>query len=666
MLGLTLGGAALITAVLVDASSIFPWGLAVTAAVIVGGLLTWRVPDNLVGWLLFTFGSTAAISVLMLTLAGRMSDPVAAGWVEGVANAINTAGVMALPAVFLRFPEGRRLSPRWRGVEWMVIAAAVLGASGALVNAGWGGDVDQAIATPPLRETLHPLGEILPAFFFPLMLVVMLSGAVSLILRYRSSTGEERLKIKWLAYAGFFLIAAFTTVAATGNLAITLGAAWAELLVALAFASVPVAIGLAVLQYRLYDIDIVINRTFVFVSLAVFITAVYTAIVVGVGSLIGGRSDDLVLPVIAIGVVAVAFEPVRHQAQRWANRMVYGRRATPYEVLSDLTGRLSHAEQLEGVLGRMAGRLRDGTGADRATVWLGEEGVMRPVASSPEGSDSGLRLDLAADHVFPVRHDGEMVGALDVLKPRGIALSSAEKALITDLAGSAGAVLGNQRLNESLMERARELEASRARLLEAQDRERRRLERDLHDGAQQLIVALKVKLGLARALAAREEASDLERLIDSLAVEAQQALDEVRALARGIYPPVLTSDGIVSAVSSLVASVPVEVMVEDGGIGRYEGDVEAAVYFDISEAVTNAVKHGAGSITIELAETDGILSFSVSDNGPGFDAATANGGSGLQNMRDRINAVGGELDVRSIPGEGTTISGWVPLQRVRA
>jgi hypothetical protein len=250
-------------------------------------------------------------------------------------------------------------------------------------------------------------------------------------------------------------------VAATGNLAITLGAAWAELLVALAFASVPVAIGLAVLQYRLYDIDIVINRTFVFVSLAVFITAVYTAIVVGIGSLIGGRSDDLVLPVIAIGVVAVAFEPVRHQAQRWANRMVYGRRATPYEVLSDLTGRLSHAEQLEGVLGRMAGRLRDGTGADRATVWLGEEEVMRPVASSPEGSDSGLRLDLAADHVFPVRHDGELVGALEVLKPRGIALSSAEKALITDLAGSAGAVLGNQRLNESLMERARELEASR-------------------------------------------------------------------------------------------------------------------------------------------------------------------------------------------------------------
>ena len=663
---MTLGSAALIVAVLVDARSIFPWGLAVTAAVIVGGLLTWRVPDNLVGWLLFTFGSTAAISVLMLTLAGRMTDPVAAGWVESVANAINTAGVMALPAIFLRFPEGRRLSPRWRGVEWLVVAAAVLGASGALVNAGWGGDVDQAIAAPPLRETLHPLGEILPALFFPLMLVVMVSGAVSLILRYRRSTGEERLKIKWLVYAGFFLIAAFATVAATGNLAITLGAAWAELLVALAFASVPVAIGLAVLQYRLYDIDIVINRTFVFVSLAVFITAVYTAIVVGIGSLIGGRSDDVVLPVIAIGVVAVAFEPVRHQAQRWANRMVYGRRATPYEVLSDLTGRLSHAEQLEGVLGRMAGRLRDGTGADRATVWLGEEEGMRPVASSPDRSDSGLSLDLAADHVFPVRHDGELVGALEVVKPRGIALSSAEKALITDLAGSAGAVLGNQRLNESLMERALELEASRARLLEAQDRERRRLERDLHDGAQQLIVALKVKLGLARALAAKEDAPDLERLIDSLAVEAQEALDEVRALARGIYPPVLTSDGIVSAVSSFVASVPVDVMVEDRGIGRYEGDVEAAVYFDISEAVTNAVKHGAGPITIELTETDGVLSFVVADSGPGFEMATADIGSGLQNMRDRINAVGGELEIRSNPGEGTTISGRVPLQRVRA
>jgi hypothetical protein len=171
-----LGGAALITAVVVDARSIFPWGLAVVAAVIVGGLLTWRVPDNLVGWLLFTFGSTAAISVLMLTLAGRMSDPVAAGWVEGVANAINTAGVMALPAIFPSVSRRPTSVPSVAGSRVDGDRAAVLGASGALVNAGWGGDVDQAIATPPLRETLHPLGEILPAFFFPLMLVVMLSG----------------------------------------------------------------------------------------------------------------------------------------------------------------------------------------------------------------------------------------------------------------------------------------------------------------------------------------------------------------------------------------------------------------------------------------------------------------------------------------------------------
>jgi signal transduction histidine kinase len=439
---------------------------------------------------------------------------------------------------------------------------------------------------------------------------------------------------------------------------------WIAVMVATAFAAIPIATAIAILKYRLYDIDVVIGRTVVLGVLAGFITLVYALVVVGVGNLIGGTSDGLILPIAATAVVALAFEPVRHMAQSWANRMVYGQRATPYEVLSDLTERLSHGEEGEGLLARMAERLGDGTGAERATIWLGDETAMRVGASWPDSPGPAAGVDLDAEDVFPVTHDGVVVGAFEIAKPRGTALSTAERSLITDLAGSAGAVLGYQRLNDSLQAKVRELAESRARLVDVQDKERRRLERDLHDGAQQLIVALKVKIGLARAMAARHDAEDLERLLQGLGDEAQAALDEVRALAKGIYPPVLESDGLGPALSALASGSAEEVVVRSEGLGRYDRDIEAAIYFEISEAVTNAVKHASGPIRVELVGSDGEVRFSVQDSGPGFDLAMANGGSGLQNLRDRIDAVGGTLEIIS-NNNGTTVSGTVPLDPVR-
>lgn len=491
-------------------------------------------------------------------------------------------------------------------------------------------------------------------------------AGVSVIVRYRRSTGEERLQMKWLAYAGGFLLAtlavAVVVSVAAGELQIALQG-WLATLAACAFAFIPVAIAVAVLKYRLYDIDVVISRTVVLAILAGFITLVYSLVVVGIGNrLIGGDSDGLLLPILATTIVAIAFEPLRHRAQGWANRLVYGQRATPYEVLSDLTERLSHGEQGEGLLARMAKRLGDGTGAERASIWLADEESMTLAASWPADSVASSEPDLDAEHVFPVTHNDVLVGAFEVVKPRGTQLSSAERSLIVDLAGSAGAVLGYQRLNESLAAKAQELAESRVRLVDAQDRERQRLERDLHDGAQQLIVALKVKIGLARAMAAKHDADDLERLLDGLAEEAQGALDEVRALAKGIYPPVLESDGLGSAISALASGAGEEVIVHCEGIRRYQRDVEAAIYFEISEAVTNAVKHASGPIRVDLVGSEEKVEFSVSDSGPGFDVVSANGGSGLQNLRDRVDAVGGHLEIRSSVGSSTTIRGSVPLE----
>jgi signal transduction histidine kinase len=661
LVALTVGG--LVMAGVVDFEEFFyPYGLLVAAYLAVGWLVTWRAGSNPIGWLLLCLAASAGVGLGVRSLVEVAVTTVGAGWADAVGNALATAGILLAPAALLRFPDGRLLTPRWRWVEFAIGVTALLGATAALLNGGWGGDVDQALALSPLRAANSPLGDLLSGLFYPLMGTVMVLSGLSIILRYRRSVGDERLQMKWLTYAGALLLMTFLVMAiVSGNASADEG--WEELLVVVALISVPLTMGIAVLRYRLYDIDLVISRTVVLALLAGFITAVYAVIVVLIGELIGGEANGLLLPIAATAVVAVAFEPVRHTCQRWANRLVYGRRATPYEVLSDLTERLSQGESGEGLLSRMAARLGDGTGAERATIWLAGDESMTVGSSWPAVPVEGRPVDLNDPHVFPVTHDGVVVGAFEVVKPRGAVLSSTERVLITDLAGSAGAVLGFQRLNDSLAEKATELAASRARLVDAQHRERRRLERDLHDGAQQLIVALKVKIGLIRVVAARHDATDVVDLLDRLTDESQRALDEVRALAKGLYPPVLESDGLGSAISALASGTPEEVVVTSNEVGRYDRDIEAAVYFDISEAVTNAVKHANGPIRVHIAESDGHLRFSVTDNGPGFDLASANGGSGLHNLRDRIDAVGGRLEIVSTT-RGTTVSGDIPLEPV--
>jgi len=595
-------------------------------------------------------------------MAQIVDDPVQAAWLDAVQYAFATAFILVLPVVLLRFPHGKTPSAPWRYFEWLAEVAALFGFLAALLNGGWGGDQTQALFVSPLYAGTQPIGDVFSAVFYPAFMTALVGASVSLIARYRRSSGEQRLQFKWLAYAAAFLLAGGIAIFIDSGFAtVQTDTLWEALWMSLAFAAIPVAIGVAVLKYRLYEIDVVISRTVVLAVLAGFITTTYALIVVGLGQLVGGESNGLLLPITATAIVAVAFEPVRLRAQRWANRIVYGKRATPYEVLSDLTERLSVAEEAEGTLHRLVALLSDGTGAERATVWLGAVGSMAAAATAPADVTVDSQPQLDEQTGFAVTHDGEIVGALEVVKRRGTGLSTAERSLVSDLAGSAGALLGYQRLNDSLEERARELEESRTRLVGVQDQERRRLERDLHEGAEQYIVALKVKIGVASQLASKQYAPDLAALLSGLTDEAQAALDDVQSLAKGIYPPILESDGLGAAVSALASSTPVDVLVERDGVGRYPAEIEAAVYFDISEAVTNAVKHADPPIRIEMSDSDRTLSFLVVDAGPGFDMGRSDMGSGLENMADRLDAVGGTLDVQSAEGESTRVSGKIPL-----
>jgi signal transduction histidine kinase len=252
-------------------------------------------------------------------------------------------------------------------------------------------------------------------------------------------------------------------------------------------------------------------------------------------------------------------------------------------------------------------------------------------------------------------HDrGSLLGALTVSMPANDPMNPSKERLVRDLASQAGLVLRNVRLIE-------ELRASRQRLVAAQDEERRRLERNIHDGAQQQLVALTVQLRLLEQKAQRDPA-EAARMASRLQSAATTALEDLRDLARGIYPPLLADEGLSAALAAQARKSPVPVAVEAPEIGRFSEDVEAAIYFSCLEALQNVAKYAEASrVTIALTRMDGALAFEVADDGVGFDPASATRGTGLQGIADRIDALGGRFEVSSRPGGGTTLHGAVPV-----
>ena len=635
------------------------------AFALMGGLLAQRRPGNPIGWIFLVASFLSGVQVLaqqytVFALAGdNVQGARIANWIDGMIWVPITGSVAIF--VTLLFPTGRLPSRRWRWVLWT-------GAVGILLFTG-----AFAVSTETelgLRNPFFNLGQDMLGPLFgigsSLYLVAVLAALASLVVRFRRARGDERQQIRWFATA-VVLVAFFITLSFVGEfllreLVVFKRAAAVGAL--LSFIAIPVATGVAVLKYRLYDIDIVINRAVVVAVLGAFITAVYVGIVVGVGTLLG-RAGGIVLPGVAAAAVALAFQPARRWAQHVANRLVYGERATPFEVLTAFSERVAGAYGAEDVLPRMARILGEGTGAARAEVWLRAGDTLRRTASWPDGTsattvplrDGELPELPEVERAVPVRDRGKLLGALTLTKGRGESVTPAEDRLLANLASQVGLVLRNVQLVE-------DLRASRQRIVAAQDEERRRLERDIHDGAQQQLVALAVKLNLVETLSGKnpEKAREMAAQVKT---ELQQALDDLRDLARGIYPPLLADKGLAAALESQARKAPVPVTVEPDGIGRYPQEAEAAAYFCVLEALQNVAKYAhASSVIVRLGQDDGNLLFTVTDDGRGFDPGTTPPGSGLQNMRDRLEALGGAVEVESAPGGGTTISGRIPTKEV--
>jgi signal transduction histidine kinase len=651
---------------------------------LLGVLVATRQRSNPIGWILLGVSAAFAannLAVASADYAQAIGAPPSAWWVTWLGWFQNWSWISYFPGgmvlLFLLLPDGRLPGRRWRWLVWFVaLYIPVLMLATAIdptpITLTSGVTIANPVGLPSLASSVGDSVGTVALLPEPLL---MIAAIVALILRLVRSRGEERQQMKWIVFASVLTILAVVT-AFVVNTAGHNGTVFSILsLVGLGIV-LPGGFGVAILKYRLYQIDVVISRTLVYGALAGFITLAYVGIVVGIGSLIGGGgTPNLALSILATAVVAVGFQPLRDRLQKLANRLVYGKRASPYEVLSEFSERVAESYAAADVLPRMARVLQEGTGAEAATIWLRSADRLDPVATHPDtvvgyepiAMTDGVIPEIPnASRAVPVRHQDELLGALTLLKRRGEALTPIEDKLVDDLAHQAGLVLKNVGLTAALQRRLDELRASRQRLVAAQDEERRRLERNLHDGAQQNLVAIKVKLGLAELLTTSDpgKAGDL---ISSLKADTDEALETLRELARGIYPPLLADKGLKAALESQARKATLPVTVEADGTGRYEQDVEAAVYFCVLEALQNVQKYAAAtSVVVRLAQVEGRLQFEVVDDGRGFDQAHAARGAGLTNMEDRLDALAGSLAISSEPGRFTRVSGSLPLRVVDA
>jgi signal transduction histidine kinase len=635
------------------------YGVGMLAFGLVGAFIIVKVPGNRIGWVFAVIGILAPFSAFQQLAFDLLESGVDTGLVA-VGQLVGTAGwnaffVCMLVLVPLWYPSGTAIN-RYFGMVapvaiagWVMLGLSEMGGATVSILVDGSLPTDEGAWMTVANPFSHwPIPD-LAAFDvgFLIIGVSALFAVASMIVRTVRSRGTERLQMKWLLLSeGLFVAFAMLSVPFEDQLDTvgTGGQLIIDLILGALVLAVPISVGFAITKHRLYEIDVIISRTVTYGALALFITGAYALVVVGIGTLVGAESN-LALSIAAVAVVAVAFEPLRDRLQRWANRLVFGERATPYEVLSQATARFAGADTAEDALEQVTQLVVEGTGAAEAVLWLKVGGNLQPRASTPPTVLEGLadvRMnnddvpELSGDASTLVRHGGEILGALSISKPRGESVTDMDDKMLHDIASGTGLLVRNISLNAELAERAEQLRLSRRRLVAAHDAERHRLERDLHDGAQQQVVAIKVKLGIAGTLAGREGAPKVESLVSSLAVETQVAVDAMRAVAHGIYPPLLEAEGLGAALTAARRAFPIGVDLEIDGIGRYGRSVEESLYFCSVETVTRAVDGGATWALIEMKESAGSVAFSVRHDGEV---------GNLISVRDRVEAFGGWLAV---------------------
>ncbi len=532
------------------------------------------------------------------------------------------------------------------------------------------------------------------------LLVAVPIGLVGARRRYRRSAGLERQRMQWFGWA---VSVGLELVVLAEALRLFWGWPTREALV-VTVATVPIAVAVAAgaLTSLAARIDRLLAWSVSVAGLTGVVVVVYLIVILGIGHApTKAERTLLILSMIAAAVSALVYGPARTRLNAFANRVVYGEREAPDTVLRTFATRLTRAMPLEELLLQVVESLRKTLALSSAEIWTGSGGVLERAVSVPDAPPQRIVLSSSEESVVaragvsgnawleiwmpkllegreglslrvaPTTHSGRVLGlVVATRKSDGERFTENDDTTLVELARQLGLALHNVELDSALQEsldevrrQADELRASRARIVAASDAARRQIERNLHDGAQQHLVALAVNVRLARQLVETDPTGSAE-ILDQLGGELQDAVQELRALAHGIYPPLLIDRGIEEALRSAAGRAAIPTDVEAEGLGRYSPEEEAAVYFCCVEALQNAGKHagdGASAI-VRVHEREGTLFFEVTDDGAGFDLQSAKGlGAGFVNMRDRVGAIGGSVTVESSPGKGTKISGRLPL-----
>jgi len=686
--------------------------VAALAALLGAGAAVWVIPlaDDDLALATIRAALVAVWAVVGLALAARRPDEPLAGVVLAAAL---VAGTAVVASALVASGDGGTGAQAARALAVALLPAVALHLVVVLPDGRWGRPTHRLVVAGSYGVALVVGASLVAARpDLPPALVVAEAALATVIAaavahrRYVRVRGEARQRMQWF---GLAVTAAVEIVLVTLALRVFLG--WPRSLAEIATAAsllVPLSLLPSLAPRLLGHVDRALSRAVSLTGLTAVVVGVYLVIVLGLGR---APTDDeravLLLSMLAAAAAAVLYGPTRDRLTRVSNQLVYGERHAPDEVLRTFGTRLTRAIPFDELLLQLAESLRSGLALQAAEVWTGSGGRLDRVVSVPDRGPAHLGLTTDETSVVArarvtghawlevwlprllagrgdaivrsasVTHGGELLGLLVVERPAGgERFGEADDDVLAELARQVGLALHNLQLDSALQESLRELErradelrASRARVVAAADAERRKIERNLHDGAQQHLVALAVTARLAREVAATDPAHAVE-LLEQLGRDLQGAVQELRDLAHGIYPPVLMDRGLVAALESAAARSTLPVRVVAGGdVGRCPQDVEAAVYFCCLEALQNAAKHaGEGAaVTVTLERrTDGDgpghLAFAVADDGPGFDTqGIAGRGHGFVNMSDRLGAIGGTLEVDSTPGSGTCVSGVVPL-----
>ncbi len=632
---------------------------------IVGALVASRHPRNPIGWILGGTGALSGANLFVLgysmygqsgAVAGSLPGTEVARWMSMWIWILGYT--LPMTFLFLLFPHGHLLSPRWRGVAW----AAALGTVGAVAFVAFHPQAPEMIG----EEVAHPFVIPEAASFLELivipavgLVVVGLLGAVaSLIIRFRRSAAAERQQLKWLAYASVLMIlgivvssviyAVWSPDPMAEEVGIIIGDA--------ALVGIVMATGIAILRYRLYDIDVIINRSLVYGALTVLVVGLYVVVVGTLGVVLQARGS-LSVSLFAAGLVAVLFQPLRERLEGGVNRLMYGERDDPYLVLSRLGQRLEATLAPEAVLPTIAETLAQTLRLPYVAIELGEAADFRIA------TEFGRPMEDPT--VLPLTYQAETVGRL-ICGPRGRGepFSGSERRLLEDVAHQAGVAVHAVRLTA-------DLQRSRERLVSAREEERRRLRRDLHDGLGPQLASMALKIDAVRNHLLND-AESAEAGLVQLKGEMHAAIAEIRRLVYELRPPALDELGLVSAIREHVAGTEavgrdvlgngLKVSVEaPDPLPPLPAAVEVAAYRIALEAFTNVVRHArAAECVVRITLTD-ALEVEITDDGVGL-PRDVRVGVGLASMRERAEELGGRYAVEPTPGGGTRVRARLPLR----